>query len=30
MRLSPDELVQQRYSKFRKMGNFFTQIPSPV
>src|SRR5579871_3304133 len=24
MRLSPDELVQQRYTKFRKMGNFFT------
>ena len=29
-RLSPDELVQQRYSKFRKMGNFFTQLPAPV
>jgi len=28
--LSPDELVQQRYSKFRKMGNFFTQLPIPV
>jgi acetyl-CoA carboxylase carboxyl transferase subunit alpha len=24
-RCSADELVQQRYSKFRKMGNFFTQ-----
>jgi acetyl-CoA carboxylase carboxyl transferase subunit alpha len=24
--MSPDELVQQRYSKFRKMGNFFTQL----
>jgi acetyl-CoA carboxylase carboxyl transferase subunit alpha len=24
-RFSADELVQQRYSKFRKMGNFFTQ-----
>ncbi len=22
-KLSPDELLQQRYSKFRKMGNFF-------
>jgi acetyl-CoA carboxylase carboxyl transferase subunit alpha len=22
---SPDELVQQRYTKFRKMGNFFSQ-----
>jgi acetyl-CoA carboxylase carboxyl transferase subunit alpha len=29
-RLSGDELVQQRYSKFRKMGNFFTQLPVPV
>ena len=28
--LSPDELVQQRYSKFRKMGNFFTQLPVGV
>ena len=30
MRLTADELVQQRYSKFRKMGNFFTQLPAPV
>ena len=29
-RLSPDELVQQRYSKFRKMGNFFAQLPPAV
>ena len=29
-RLTPDELVQQRYVKFRKMGNFFTQLPAPV
>jgi len=29
-RLTPNELVQQRYSKFRKMGNFFTQLPVPV
>jgi acetyl-CoA carboxylase carboxyl transferase subunit alpha len=29
MRCTPDELVQQRYSKFRKMGNFFTQVPVP-
>lgn len=29
-RLSPDELVQQRYSKFRKMGNFFSQLPVPA
>jgi acetyl-CoA carboxylase carboxyl transferase subunit alpha len=29
-RLSADELVQQRYTKFRKMGNFFTQLPVPV
>jgi acetyl-CoA carboxylase carboxyl transferase subunit alpha len=27
MKFSPDELVQQRYTKFRKMGNFFTQLP---
>jgi len=25
MRCTADELVQQRYSKFRKMGNFFSQ-----
>jgi acetyl-CoA carboxylase carboxyl transferase subunit alpha len=30
MRLTADELVQQRYTKFRKMGNFFTQLPVPV
>ena len=30
MRLSADELVQLRYTKFRKMGNFFTQLPVPV
>ena len=30
MRLSGDELVQQRYTKFRKMGNFFTQLAVPV
>jgi acetyl-CoA carboxylase carboxyl transferase subunit alpha len=29
-RMSADELVQQRYSKFRKMGNFFSQLPVPV
>jgi len=28
--LTPNELVQQRYSKFRKMGNFFTHLPVPV
>ncbi|HEY3839402.1 MAG TPA: acetyl-CoA carboxylase carboxyltransferase subunit alpha [Bryobacteraceae bacterium] len=27
VKLSSDELVQQRYAKFRKMGNFFTQVP---
>jgi acetyl-CoA carboxylase carboxyl transferase subunit alpha len=27
--LTADELVQQRYSKFRKMGNFFTQTARP-
>jgi acetyl-CoA carboxylase carboxyl transferase subunit alpha len=30
MKLTPDELVQQRYAKFRKMGNFFTQLPVPA
>jgi acetyl-CoA carboxylase carboxyl transferase subunit alpha len=30
MRCSADELVQQRYSKFRKMGNFFTQAAAAV
>jgi acetyl-CoA carboxylase carboxyl transferase subunit alpha len=29
-KLSADELVQQRYSKFRKMGNFFSQLPVHV
>jgi acetyl-CoA carboxylase carboxyl transferase subunit alpha len=28
MPMLADELVQQRYSKFRKMGNFFTQVPA--
>ncbi len=28
-RLSPEELVEQRYEKFRKMGNFFTEEPLP-
>src|ERR1017187_8325846 len=30
MRCTADELVQQRYSKFRKMGNFFTQTMAPA
>ena len=28
MPMTSDELVQQRYAKFRKMGNFFTQTPA--
>ena len=27
-RLSAEELVEQRYAKFRKMGNFFNQMPA--
>jgi acetyl-CoA carboxylase carboxyl transferase subunit alpha len=30
MRCSADELVQQRYSKFRKMGNFFSHTSAAV
>jgi acetyl-CoA carboxylase carboxyl transferase subunit alpha len=30
MRCTADELVQQRYTKFRKMGNFFSQTAAPV
>ena len=30
MLCTADELLQQRYSKFRKMGNFFTQVPLPM
>lgn len=29
-RLSAEELVEQRYAKFRKMGNFFNQMPAAV
>jgi acetyl-CoA carboxylase carboxyl transferase subunit alpha len=29
-RLAPEELVQQRYDKFRKMGNFFSQVTIPI
>lgn len=27
-RLSPEELVEQRYTKFRRMGNFFAEAPA--
>lgn len=30
MRCTPDELVQQRYTKFRKMGNFFNNTAATV
>ena len=30
MRCTADELVQQRYHKFRQMGNFFSQTMAPV
>ena len=30
MRYSADELVQQRYTKFRKMGSFFSQTALPM
>jgi acetyl-CoA carboxylase carboxyl transferase subunit alpha len=27
-RLSPDQLVSERYEKFRRMGNFFSEVPA--